>query len=158
MIDLADHGIVAHVGAPQFFFAKGSPVATSFDLWGIGWNGQVLRIVAVDEFLRCHPGRMRRIEACYAEKGPLPMSLNKFHRLVGYERGMGILTIAAEGKGIEGEPLCGMADTVSNAHLLLPYFGRRWQAKADVIELVGRQALHPGAVGIGVGPGFVGDF
>ena len=86
------------------------------------------------------------------------MSLDKVHRLVGYECGMGILTVAAEGEGIEGEPLCGMADTVPNTHLLLPYFGSRWQAKADVIELVGRQALYPGAVGIGVGSGFVGDF
>ena len=71
--------------------------------------------------------------------------------------GVGHVVAAAGCQRFYGEAFGRVFDAVLDAHGLLPDFGHRRLTKTDMSELVGGQAAYPGAVGVFVGAGLVGD-
>jgi hypothetical protein len=63
---------------------------------------------------------------------------------------------AAEGEGALGEALVGVGDGVLDAERLVPGQRGGRQTGADGVQVLGRLAAHPGAVGVLVGAGLVG--
>ena len=83
---------------------------------------------------------------------------HKLDGLLGDECGVGHIVAAAGGERFYGKAFGRVFDPVLYSHGRLPDFGHGGLAEADMGELVGGKAADPGAVGIFVGAGLVGDF
>ena len=115
-------------------------------------------VVAIDILLRRDPGRVWRVEAGDAQErvGLVPVDI--VDGLVGDEGSVPQVGAAGAGQGFDREAFIRVRDAVFNAHGALPNLGGGRQAEADIVEFCGRLRSDPGAVGIRVGAGLVGDF
>src|SRR5690242_14357272 len=100
---------------------------------------------------------MRRVEASDTEPGPRALLLDRGHCLLGDERAVCDPVAAPAGQGALGKTLWWVRDGIAHVHRAIPCISGRRQTGADGVELVRRGAAHPGAVGILVRTGFVGD-
>ena len=160
VVDFADLAVVAVVGATQLFVGIVlRPALLLYFRWE-GGKGEGGGIVKVEVLLGGNPGGVGGVDAGDAEEGLAGAGLvaHELDGLFGDEGCVGHVVAAAGGERLDGEAFGRVFDAVLDFHGLLPDLCHGGLAEADVGELVGGKAADPGAVGIFVGAGLVGDF